>query len=439
MKWIATAHKGLRYYEHATRKHGKRRDRYYSVRFKVDGRDYTYGIGWVSDGIPEEARKADPNMGFEEFCLTQLRLFKANAKAGSGAKSPKEKRRIASEKEAQLKKEEERKAKEAVTFGAFFTNTYIPAAKLEKKPSSSAREEGLFKKWIKPVLNNVPLRNITPLNLEKIKHNMVAKGRAPASVVYALAVVRQALHYARDKRIIETLPVVFTRRKQNRADAVSAGKVILPKVENERRRYLTPAEAEKLLTALKEKSQDVHDMTLLGLHGGLRFSEIASLTWADVDLAAGKLNIRNAKSEAGTREVYLTAKARQMLAARTQGKGSELVFQNRDGGKYDRVSHTFWRVVKDLGLNKNVEDRKDKVVFHSTRHSYGTALYNATRDLYVVQRGMGHSQISQTARYSKVQRQTLKDAAKAVERAFKVKAERKGKVIRLADRGGREA
>lgn len=436
MKWIATGHKGLRYYEHATRKHGKRRDRYYSVRFKVDGHDYTYGVGWLSDGIPQEARLADPNMGFEEYCLTQLRLFKANVKAGSGAKSPKEKRRIANEKEEQLKTEAERKAKEAVTFGAFFTDTYLPAAKIDKKESSSAREEGLYKKWLKPVIGNVPLRGIAPLNLEKIKHNMANKGRSPASIVYALAVVRQALHYARDKRIIETLPVVFTRRKQNRADAVSAGKVILPKVENERRRYLTPVEAEKLLAALKEKSRDVHDMTLLGLHGGLRFSEIANLTWADVDLAAGKLNIRNAKSEAGTREVFLTAKARQMLAARQQGKTNELVFQKRGGGKYDRVSHTFWRVVKDLGLNRGVEDRKDKVVFHSTRHSYGTALYNATRDLYVVQRAIGHSQISQTARYSKVQRQTLKDAAKAVERAFKVKAEKKGKVIRLADRGG---
>lgn len=439
MKWIATAHRGLRYYEHSKRKHGKRRDRYYSVRFKVDGRDYTYGIGWVSDGIPEAARLADPNIGFEEYCVTQLRLFKANVKDGTGARSPKEKRQIASEKEAQLKKEAERKAKEAVTFGAFFTDTYLPAAKLDKKESSIKREESLFEKWLKPVIGNIPLRSIAPLNLEKIKQNMAAKGRSPASIVYGLAVTRQVLHFARDKKVITMVPVIFTRRTQNRGDAVAAGKVVLPKVDNERRRYLSPVEAEKLLAALKEKSQDVHDMTLLGLHGGLRFSEIASLTWGDIDLREGKLTIRNAKSTAGAREVFLTAKARQMLAARQQGKANELVFQNRDGGKYDRVSHTFWRVVKDLGLNKNVEDRKDKVVFHSTRHSYGTALYNATRDLYVVQRGMGHSQISQTARYSKVQRQTLKDAAKAVERAFKVKAERKGKVIRLADRGGRDA
>ena len=46
--WIKTNHRGLRYYEHPTRLHGKRKDRYYSIRFKVDGKEHGYGIGWVS-------------------------------------------------------------------------------------------------------------------------------------------------------------------------------------------------------------------------------------------------------------------------------------------------------------------------------------------------------------------------------------------------------
>ena len=78
IKWIKTAHKGLRYYEHETRKHGKKKDRYYSIRFKVGRKDYTYGVGWWSDGIPDEARQNDPDMGFEEYCLSQIRLYKAN-------------------------------------------------------------------------------------------------------------------------------------------------------------------------------------------------------------------------------------------------------------------------------------------------------------------------------------------------------------------------
>jgi hypothetical protein len=128
IKWIKTPHKGLRYYEHPTRRHGKKKDRYYSVRFKIDGRDYTYGIGWWSDGIPEEARKNDPNIGFEEYALTQLKLYNANVKAGSGPKSPKEKRKFAEERVVQERAEQEQIEKEALSFDDFFTDTYLPQA-----------------------------------------------------------------------------------------------------------------------------------------------------------------------------------------------------------------------------------------------------------------------------------------------------------------------
>jgi hypothetical protein len=58
-----TQKKGLRYYEHPTRRHGKKQDRYYAIRFKVASKDYGYGIGWWSDGIPEEIQKVDPSLG----------------------------------------------------------------------------------------------------------------------------------------------------------------------------------------------------------------------------------------------------------------------------------------------------------------------------------------------------------------------------------------
>ncbi len=113
VKWIKTGHKGLRYYEHPTRRHGKKKDRYYSIRFKVDNKDYDYGVGWWSDRIPEEIQKNDPGMGFEEYALSQMKLFKANVKAGSGPKSPKEKRKIAEGKEVQEQADQERLEKEA--------------------------------------------------------------------------------------------------------------------------------------------------------------------------------------------------------------------------------------------------------------------------------------------------------------------------------------
>ena len=45
-----TAAPGIRYREHPTRRHGKARDRYYTLRVSVNGRQVEEGLGWASEG-----------------------------------------------------------------------------------------------------------------------------------------------------------------------------------------------------------------------------------------------------------------------------------------------------------------------------------------------------------------------------------------------------
>mgnify|MGYP001445124239 FL=1 len=49
-KWIKTNFPGVRYREHDSRKHGKVKDRYYTIRYKIDGKDKEEVIGWASEG-----------------------------------------------------------------------------------------------------------------------------------------------------------------------------------------------------------------------------------------------------------------------------------------------------------------------------------------------------------------------------------------------------
>lgn len=82
-------------------------------------------------------------------------------------------------------------------------------------------------------------------------------------------------------------------------------------------RFLTHEEASALLESLKRKSADFHDMTLLSLNCRLRFGEIASLTWQDVDIERGVLTIRDAK--AVSRYAFLTEQAAEMLGCAHNG------------------------------------------------------------------------------------------------------------------------
>jgi hypothetical protein len=49
---------GVRYRQHPTRKHGIRKDRYYTIRYKLEGRDREERLGWESEWAKaEQVRK----------------------------------------------------------------------------------------------------------------------------------------------------------------------------------------------------------------------------------------------------------------------------------------------------------------------------------------------------------------------------------------------
>jgi len=424
IKWIKTAHKGLRYYEHPYRKHGKQRDRYYSIRFKVGGKDYGYGVGWLSDGIPETILKGDPEIGFQEYCLELLRRYKGNIKTGSGPRSPKERRSIDEKNREQAEQERIKTEKENITFGDFMTKTYLPQCKLDKKAKTYDTEEMLYRVHLAETIGTLPFGKIAPVQLERIKKDMADKKKSDRTIQYVLQLTRQAFHTARKLGIFAG---------ESPTDAVK-----WPKLDNMKLRYLSISEADELLTALAAKSKNLHDMALLSLHAGLRFGEIAALTWQNVDFDKRIFNdktkewevysvlaILNAKT--GSRIAYLTERAKVMLKSRKQGKPDALIFPKRSGkdGVMAQASKVFADTVNELKLNDGILDRKQRITFHALRHTYATHLYESTHDLFLTQRSLGHTTSTMTARYAKMSEKRLREGAVALEKAFAANAKPK--------------
>ena len=50
--WIS-AGKGIRYQEHATRKHGKKPDRYWCLQYRLRGKNINEAVGWWSAGASQ--------------------------------------------------------------------------------------------------------------------------------------------------------------------------------------------------------------------------------------------------------------------------------------------------------------------------------------------------------------------------------------------------
>ena len=86
------------------------------------------------------------------------------------------------------------------------------------------------------------------------------------------------------------------------------------------------------------------------------------------------------------------------------------IFKSRNGDKIKEVSNAFNRVVELLKLNEGVSDNRQKVVFHTLRHTYASWLTQMGTDLYMVQKLMGHSSFAMTQRYAHLSPETLKKA-----------------------------
>jgi len=200
-------------------------------------------------------------------------------------------------------------------------------------------------------------------------------------------------------------------------------------VSNTRQRYLKQYEADALLAELKARSPQTHDLSLLSLHTGMRFSEITGLTWGCIDLEAKRIHVLNAKGDKD-RTLPMTEAAFSLLAGLRKGRADELVFPSRTGGRIYHVSKSFDDAVKALGLNEHVTDPKHRFTFHCLRHSHASWLIETGADLYLVQKLLGHSTPVVTQRYSHVADEQLAEAVKRMEAGLERK-QRKGKVVSL--------
>jgi integrase len=393
VEWKKTKHQGVRYYEHKTRKHGVNLDRYFTIRYKIKGTLKEEGLGWASKKWTAE------KAAFELAALKKAHTL------GEGPASLAEKRELKKESEEKERLAKEQQEKEGLTFGEFFTKSYYPIAKTGKKAGSYEAEDALFKLWINPVIGDQPLNKISHFSLEKLKKKMLDAGKAPRTVKYAFDVINQAWNLARRNGVVN----IDSPTKNIKP----------PKFDNRRIRFLTHEEAEKLLVNLSVRSQQLHDIALLSLHTGMRAGEIFSLTWGHVDLDRGHITIVDPKATK-TRTAFMTGEVKAMFK-RLYGNGknrNDLVFKDRNGNRIVEVSQSFDRAVKDLGFNKGIKDRRQKLVFHSLRHSYASWLVEGQTDLFTVSQLMGHGTLKMTERYSHLGQGSLQNAVKNLERTI---------------------
>jgi len=147
----------------------------------------------------------------------------------------------------------------------------------------------------------------------------------------------------------------------------------------------------------------------LMLNAGLRASEALNLTWRDVDLHTGRLVVRRGKG-AKDRQVWVNDETVTLLRAwRERAPQAAYCFPTLKGTRiYDAaLREMVKRRGRKAGIPKDVHP-------HMLRHTYATELYRATKDIRLVQKALGHAQLSTTMIYTHIVDDALETAMRAL-------------------------
>jgi site-specific recombinase XerD len=167
------------------------------------------------------------------------------------------------------------------------------------------------------------------------------------------------------------------------------------------REHLTETEVARLMKAASadESRRYGHrdaTMILLAFRHALRVSELVNLRWSDVDFKAARLNVRRLKGSISGVHPLEGDEVRALRKLRGQDDAAEFAFTTERGGPMSAAGFRkmLTRLADDAGMSAL------KVHPHALRHATGFTLVNKGLDTRTLQAYMGHSQISNTVRYT---------------------------------------
>ena len=237
-------------------------------------------------------------------------------------------------------------------------------------------------KTLEDALGEKPVKEVKPIDLERLLLRMKERGQAAATISLQLTVLKQVFRWAVVHGDIDISP---------------AAEVRLPRGAIRGQRGSLTAEQIKTVT---EYRGEEWLLGLMLLYTGCRRGELMALRYEDIDRKAGTITIRrkvnyayrppriedHTKTDAGMRTIPLLSPVRRALPRDRLG----LVFANADGSPFSQAQlDSRWaRYLRGTGLQG---PDGQKITPHWLRHTFATICYDAGVDVKSTSSFLGHA------------------------------------------------
>lgn len=309
------------------------------------------------------------------------------------------------------------------SFGQFLTDEWLPGIRSTVKPSTWDSYSRNIQLHLIPRLGTRSLSKLGPAELNDL-YASLSEGPRPLStrtIRYVHTIVHRALKDA-------------TRWGKVPRNVAALADPPRPKAPADFR-FWTPTQVQIFLG--DTRGDLLHSLYFVALTTGMRRGELLGLRWADVDLAVGRLVVKQTVVSVGyqvqfsepktarsrrtisldpstvaTLKAHRSHQLEQRLAWGPAWRESEFVFTREDGSLIhpQSVSDAFERAVKQVSL--------PLIRFHDLRHTYATLALDAGMKPWDLSDRLGHSSVAFTLQAYRHAVQATQESAASVAASF---------------------
>lgn len=164
-----------------------------------------------------------------------------------------------------------------------------------------------------------------------------------------------------------------------------------------------------ILEYLKDRKERDFILFMLGIHSGLRISDILQLKVKDVK---GRKSIRLVEKKTGkTRLFPINPELDKVLQSYCkEKKKDEYLIKSREGINSPITRVRAYQIISDVAEDFSIEN----IGTHSMRKTFGYHYYKKTKDIVTLQKIFNHSYPSETLRYIGIEQQNINEAMKSM-------------------------
>jgi len=281
-----------------------------------------------------------------------------------------------------------------------------------RRPQSFVRRYELH---IKDKFSNLPAESITKVMMDELIVDLKKKGLANSTVDR----IRQQVC------VIFNLGIHHDKCKKNpaqvsRSDNNSLMRFNKKGINNARERFLSKEESNLLLEELKIVRYDTYVMALIALTTGGRAGEVLAIQHKDINLENRYINFPETKNGEAHRVTIVQQLYDVLIELELElDQPNHYLFPGTTKPHLEHIPEAYQKIVNRLfNQGLEVKDSRNRVVFHTLRHTFASQLAIAGTPIYTIQKLMNHKSIDMTMRYAKLSPNVAIDAVNSLANSF---------------------